>query len=149
MDHRKFQISNFKFQIWRSLGKTAPAVFAQTSHNVGTIGGEEGFGPWGNLGNKGIKEAAGAFASIISRIIGIMTIIAGIWFIFQFIIGAYSYMTAGGEQQKMTNATKKITSALIGLIVVVAAYAIMSLLGQLLGFEFLNLAPLIENLKPK
>jgi hypothetical protein len=149
MDHRKFQISNFKFQIWRFLGKTAPAVFAQTPHDLGSIGGEEGFGPWGNLGNKGIKEAAGALTSIISQLIGIMTIIAGIWFIFQFIIGAYGYMTAGGEQQKMTNATKKITSALIGLIVVVAAYAIMSLLGQLLGFEFLNLAPLIENLKPK
>jgi len=148
MDHRKFQISNFKFQIWRSLGKTAPAVFAQTSHDLGSIGGEEGFGPWGNLGSRGIKEAAGAFTSIISRIIGVMTIIAGIWFIFQFIIGAYGYMTAAGDQQKMSNATKKITSALIGLIVVVAAYAIISLLGRLLGFEILNPQVIIEKLKP-
>jgi len=150
MDHRKFQISNFKFQIWRSLGKTAPAVFAQTSHDLGSIGGEEGFGPWGNLGSKGINEAAGAFTSIISRIIGVMTIIAGIWFIFQFIIAAYGFMAAGGDQQKMANATKKITSSLIGLVVVVVSYAVMSLLGTLLGFKFLNVAQLIiQNLGPK
>ena len=148
MDHRKSQILNLKSQSWKSLAKTAPAVFAQTSHDLGSIGGEEGFGPWGNLGSRGIKEAAGAFTSIISRIIGVMTIIAGIWFIFQFIIGAYGYMTAAGDQQKMSNATKKITSALIGLIVVVAAYAIISLLGRLLGFEILNPQVIIEKLKP-
>jgi hypothetical protein len=79
-----------------------------------------------------------------------MTIIAGIWFIFQFIIAAYGFMAAGGDQQKMANATKKITSSLIGLVVVVVSYAVMSLLGTLLGFKFLNVAQLIiQNLGPK
>ncbi len=128
-----------------------PLVFGAEPTPLGQIGGEpgQGFGPWGNLGSQGIGEAAGALTNIISQIIGVMTIIAGIWFIFQFIISAYGYMTAGGDQQKMSTATKKITSALIGLIVVVTAYAIMSLLGKLLGFEFLNLTSLIENLGPK
>lgn len=126
-------------------------LLAQTEKPLGTIGGpsEKGFGPWGNIGTSNIDKAAGEFAYTISRIIGVMTIIAGIWFIFQFIIGAYSFMTAGGDSQKMNQATQKITSALIGLVIIVAAYAIISLLGALLGFKFLNLVPLIKNLSPK
>jgi len=128
------------------------AVFAQTPHELGPIGGpkDTGLGPWSWLFEKNEPSwAAGIFTNVISRTIGVMTIVAGIWFIFQFIIGGYSYMTAGGESQKMSQATQKITSALIGLAVIVAAYAIMSLLGELLGFKFLNLEPLIEKLGPK
>jgi len=160
MDRKKPQISKtalresfglLKSQIWEFLEKIALAVFAQTPHELGPIGGKgaRGLGPWAWLSEETkIGSAAGVFTDIISRIIGVMTIIAGIWFIFQFIIGAYSYMVAGGDQQKMTNATKKITSALIGLIIIVAAYAIISLLGTLLGFEILKPQILIEELKP-
>ena len=125
---------------------------AQTPHPLGQIGGpEEGFGPWGNLGQIGtqIGVAAGAFTNIISRIIGIMTIVAGIWFIFSFIIGAYGFLTAGGDSKKMGEAAAKITSAVIGLIVIVAAYALISLIGGLLGFEdILQPQKLIPLLKP-
>ena len=119
---------------------------------LGQIGGkpEEGFGPWGNLGKLGtkIETAAGNFTDIISNIIGIMTIIAGIWFIFQFIIGAYGYMTAGGDQKRVSDSASKITNALIGLVIIVAAYAIISLLGSLLGFDILNPILLIKQLSP-
>jgi len=156
MDHKK--VKSKKLPAYRTDRKVKnsfwgfnfiPLVFAQPTP-LGQIGGKpkEGFGPWGDLGAQGIKEATGAFTNIISRIIGVMTIIAGIWFIFQFIIGAYGYMTAGGEQQKITSATKKITSGLTGLIIVVAAYAIISLLGKILGFEILNPQLIIEKLRP-
>lgn len=118
---------------------------------LGRIGGgpEEGFGPWGWLSGKtNISASAGVFTDILSNIIGVMTIVAGIWFIFQFIIGGYAYMTAGEEPQKMGNATKKLTSSLIGLVVIVAAYAIISLLGSLLGFDILKPAALINIIGP-
>lgn len=117
--------------------------------DLGPIGGPTGFGPWGHLGTEQkISVAAGAFANIISRIIGVLTIVAGIWFVFQFIIGAYGFLTAGGDSKKMGEAASKITSAIIGLIVVVAAYALISLLGALLGFEILQPQKLIPLLKP-
>lgn len=118
--------------------------------SLGQIGGkpEEGFGPWGNLGSGTIEGAAGAFTKILSNVIGVMTVIAGLWFMFQFIIGGYGYMTAGEDPQKMGNATKKITSSLIGLVVIVAAYAVISLLGSMLGFDILNPQKIIFNLKP-
>lgn len=117
---------------------------------LGQIGGDDpSFGPWGGLGsNTSVNTAAGFFTKIISNVIGVMTIVAGIWFMFQFIAGGYAYMTAGEEPQKMGNATKKLTSSLIGLVVIVAAYAIISLLGSLLGFDILKPASLIQLLGP-
>jgi hypothetical protein len=116
--------------------------------DLGQIGGENGFGPWGNLGSQGLNEGAAAFTRIISNAIGVMTIIAGVWFIFQFISGAYGYMSASGNPEKMTQATGKITSALIGLVVVVAAYALISLIGSLLGYDVLNPQKIFEKLGP-
>lgn len=114
------------------------------------IGGEKGFGPWGNIAELGTKvgPAAKIFTRIISNIIGIMTVVAGIWFFFMLIIAAYGYLSAGGDSKKIEEATKKITSALTGLIVVVMAYALVWLIGKLLGFEILNPQDIIELLGP-
>ena len=116
---------------------------------LGTIGGEEGFGPFGGLGSEpDVGTAVGYFTQIISNIIGVITIIAGIWFVFMFIMGGFSFLTAGGDSKKMGEATAKITTALIGLIVVVSAYAIISLIGALLGFDILNPQDIISSLSP-
>jgi len=158
MDHKKVKSQKLpacrtgrKAKSWLGGFNFVPLVFGAQPTPLGQIGGkpQDGFGPWGNLGiSTSVDQAAKDLISIISRIIGIMTIIAGIWFIFQFITGAFSYMTAGGDQQKIGNANKKITFALIGLIVVIISYAIMSLLSELLGFKFLDLLPLIQKLGP-
>jgi hypothetical protein len=117
---------------------------------LGRLGGprEEGFGPFGNLDLSDITAGPRAFTQIISNIIGVITIIAGIWFVFMFIIAGFSFLTAGGDSKKMGEATAKLTSALIGLIVVVSAYAIISLIGALLGFDILNPQDIIERLGP-
>lgn len=115
---------------------------------LGTIGGTEGFGPFGNLDLTDVSAAAGAFTTVISNTIGVMTIIAGIWFVFMFIAGAFGYLTAGGDSKKIGDATQRITSALIGLIVIVLAYALISLIGALLGFEILNPQDIIIKLRP-
>ncbi|MCJ7792993.1 MAG: hypothetical protein MUP45_03390 [Candidatus Marinimicrobia bacterium] len=119
---------------------------AQTS--LGRIGGADGFGPFGNLDLGDVSAAAGAFTTIISNVIGIMTIIAGIWFIFMFIVGAFGYLTAGGDSKKIGDATRRIGTALTGLIVIVIAYALISLIGGLLGFDILNPQDIIIKLKP-
>jgi len=124
-------------------------ILAAEKYPIG--GWFEGLGPLGDVSSfaPNIDKSTGLLVKVISNIIGLMTIIAGIWFILQFISGAYGYLSASGDQQKITAATKKITSALIGLVVIVAAYAVMSLVGEILGFNFLDLVPLIRMLGPK
>ena len=72
-----------------------------------------------------------------------MTIIAIIWFAFVLITGAIGMMGAGGDKQAMESARKRITSGLIGLVVVIAAIFILDLVGTLFGIpNILNLGEL-------
>lgn len=75
---------------------------------------------------------------IVSNVIGFLTLIAGLAFLFYFLIGAINWITASGDNQKSQLARQQIFNALIGLIVVVLAYPIISVLSQLLGIHILN-----------
>lgn len=114
---------------------------------LGQIGGNQGFGPWGDVGKSTeISTSANAFTGIISKVIGVMTIVAGLWFILQFVIAGFNYMQAGGDSAKVRDAGAKITNAAIGLLTVVASYAIISLFGKMLGFDILNPQDIITKL---
>lgn len=87
--------------------------------------------------------AAGANPSnklslVLSNIIGFITVIGGLAFIYYFILGAINWVTAGGDTQKVTLARLQIINALIGLIIVVLANPITALLERLLGVPLTN-----------
>lgn len=105
-----------------------------------------GFGPLGNPGSNGIV----VFSNFISSAIGLMTIIAIIWFVFNFIIGAIGIIGAGGDKAGLENARKKIVSSITGLIVVIAAIFIIKLIGFLIGIpNILNLTQLFSQITGK
>jgi hypothetical protein len=93
----------------------------------------------GALNGKGLLAAPGngidIFVKFISGTIGLLTIIAIIWFIFTFITGAIGIISSGGDKAALESAQKKITTGLIGLVVVVIAIFAISLIGYLLGFS--------------
>lgn len=95
------------------------------------LGGVEGIGPLGTPGG----QAGSLFDNIISSIIGLITIIAGVWFIFLLIAGAIGVMTAGGDKANMETARKRITNGVIGLVIVVAGIFLVELIGKLLGLD--------------
>lgn len=92
----------------------------------------------------GTDSPAANFELLISRIIGVMTVIAGIWFIFTLFIGAIGWITAGGDKGAVETARKRIANGLTGLVIVLIAVFIISFVGQLLGFDILNLANFIN-----
>lgn len=102
----------------------------QIAINIGQL---EGIGPLGTPG--GAEGAADLFDDIISSTIGLITIIAGIWFIFLIISGGIGIMTAGGDKASLEGARRRITTGIIGLAVVVAGIFLVQLIGGLLGFE--------------
>jgi hypothetical protein len=103
-------------------------------------GGYTGFGILGNPGTNGI----GILQTAISTSIGLMTVIAFIWFTYLFIIGAIGIMTAGGDKQKLQTSRDKIVNALIGIVVVILAVSVISLVGYIFGIPFLNLTVLFN-----
>lgn len=115
--------------------------------DLGTIGGGEGFGPWAE---KALSEKNPGIilANILSNVLGVMTIFAGIWFLFQAIIAGYGYMSAGGDKEKIQTAGRKLTNAIIGIAVVAAAYGLLALLSSFVGIKFLDIGSAINLLTP-
>lgn len=60
----------------------------------------------------------------ISNIIGIFLSLLGVLFMILMIYGGYNWMTAAGDEQKIDKAKDTIRAAVIGLIIVIAAYAV-------------------------
>lgn len=60
----------------------------------------------------------------ISLIIQIALSFLGVIFLILTIYGGFLWMTAGGDNGKVDEAKKMITAAIIGLIIIVSAYAV-------------------------
>jgi len=103
---------------------------------------------YGRLGLQGVDASEGSLVltEIISNTIGIMTVIAFIWFVIQLFIGALSILTAGSDKNKVSEALVKIRNAFIGLVMVIMAIVIANIVGYFFGVDFLNLQFLINNL---
>lgn len=100
-------------------------------------GGFRGQGPLG-LEGKSSVESLSIFNGFLSAAIGVMTIIGAIWFIFLFLTGAIGIISSSGDKQKLTEARSKITTGLIGLVVMIASVFIIDLVGKLIGLDILN-----------
>lgn len=61
---------------------------------------------------------------IVAQIIRIFLGFLGVIFVFLLILAGYKWMTAGGDEGKITEARQQITAALIGLLIVLSAYSI-------------------------
>ena len=76
--------------------------------------------------------------SIISGAIQLILIVAALVFFFLLIIGGIRWMTAGGDKEKAGAARGQLTSALIGLAIVFAAWAIIRLIEVLFGVSIIS-----------
>lgn len=110
--------------------------------NFGPPGGFEGPGT-ANLFDT--ANPGTSFENIISTTIAVMTVVGGIWFFFIFITGAISIISAGGDKGQLETAKKKISNGLTGLVLVLISVAVLSLVGQILGVRFLDIATFITN----
>ena len=71
--------------------------------------------------------------SIVATVIKAFLGLLGIIFIFLMVLAGYHWMTAAGDEQKVTKAKDTIRTAIIGLIIIVAAYSITYFVLKALG----------------
>lgn len=77
--------------------------------------------------------------SLISAFIILALIAAALIFFFMLIIGGIKYITSGGDKGKAESARGMITAALIGLVIVFAAWAIVQLVEAFFGISIFTL----------
>ena len=82
-------------------------------------------GPLNTVGNaSGFNTAQRSIEPIAGTIISVFLSLLGVVFLILMIYGGYMWMSAAGNDDKVSKAQSLIKSAVLGLIVVVAAYAI-------------------------
>ena len=91
-----------------SLLSALPALALTTGINYGTIIG---------LGTRDVREVIMVIIQIIMGFLGIIAIII-------VLAGGFKWMTAGGNEEKVAEAKKLIIAGVIGLVIVLTAFAI-------------------------
>lgn len=110
-----------------------------------------GFRPPTSAYSEGSAEGAGAVTNLelfITNVIGFLTLLGSIFFIYYFVQGALSWITAGGDSGKIQKARDMMLNGVIGLIVIVASYSLVGIIGSILGLPLLNPRVMIQTIIP-
>lgn len=90
------------------------------------------------LNNSGIpnfKFEGAKLGTVVAAFIDVILVLATFLAFFYLVWGAFQYITAGGEKEKLHNARNRLTWAIIGLLVTFGAFLIAQYVAQVLGLE--------------
>jgi TRAP-type C4-dicarboxylate transport system permease small subunit len=85
--------------------------------------------------------------AIVAGLINVVLIVAAIVFFFILVIGGIRWITSGGDKANTEAARNQITAALVGLVIVFAAWAIIQLLQTFFGINIIG-GLTIETINP-
>lgn len=80
------------------------------------------------------KDFLGSF---FSRMLAFAILLAGLFFMAKLVNAGYIYLTSIGEPNKIQAATKEITNAAIGLMLVISTFFIIQIFQTVLGLKIL------------
>jgi hypothetical protein len=82
----------------------------------------------------GISGGTTDLYTIVGRVVNVVLGFLGIVLLFYFIYGGFRWMTAGGDEKQVDEAKRMIRNAVIGLVIIMASYALSSfVLNQLVA----------------
>lgn len=93
-----------------------------------------------NLGN--FTTSGGGTTALqlfLRNIINVVFGVAGIIFFFMLIRGGYEYITAGADKEAVQRATKRLTTAFVGIALIFSVYALVFVIEALFGISLLSL----------
>lgn len=79
------------------------------------------------------------FGTITPKLIGLLLAFGAITFFFMFIWGAISWVLSGGDKAHVENAKNRVTSALIGIVLLASSFAIIGFIEKFFGINILSI----------
>jgi hypothetical protein len=76
--------------------------------------------------------------TVFQGVFNIFIIIGVIYFIWHFIFAGYHFISAQGDEKQYQQAKNEITYALIGLVIIFFVFAILKIIGSILGIQGLD-----------
>jgi len=92
---------------------------SSASENLNKVGSGGSNAPYQNI-TVGYNDLASIIGVVIQAFLGLL----GVLFLVYILYAGYNWMVAQGDEEKVTKAKETIQRAIIGLIVIVGAYAI-------------------------
>lgn len=83
-------------------------------------------------------EGAPFFSRLLSALLGFAIVGGIVIFAFKFFSGALSWMTAGGDQNKVANAKSTVTNASIGVVTLLFSFFIINIVSCVVGVNLIN-----------
>ena len=118
-------------------------LLAQTPKDLGPL---KGLGPLGEFIPTEEDPGTTVFTKFLSTFVGIMTVIAFIWFLYNIFMGAIAWIGSEGDKAKLQSAQKRITHAIVGLIIVISALFIIRIIGAIFDIDLLNIGNFITKI---
>jgi len=73
--------------------------------------------------------------SVFRNVVVALTALVGIALFIMLVIGGYGFLFSGGDQKKLEKARGTLTSAIIGVVVIVVAYLILETIHRFTGVD--------------
>ncbi len=83
---------------------------------------------------------------LINAVLSFVMVIAALLVFFYLLWGGIEWITSGGDKGKTERARQKIVAAVIGIIILAASFAVVTLVVRFLGFSSLN--DVLDNVQP-
>ena len=84
------------------------------------------YGSASGLGTNDLRTTAASIINVALSLLGIVALVI-------ILVGGFEWMTAGGEEEKTAEARKRIFAGVIGLAIILSAFAIARFVFQKLG----------------
>lgn len=88
-----------------------------------------------SVGDASSTSAEGIVQTIILNVITLFFAVGGLGVVVYFLWGAVDWILSGGDKEKVSNARKKMTNAIIGLVLLALSFAIIRTIGLITGFD--------------
>jgi hypothetical protein len=116
------------------------SLYAVLALNANDIGDIQGIGPLGQMPvGANVGTINDKFAELVSIVIGFLTFGGAMWFVFQIILGGITWIGSGNDKNQIQTSQKRITNAVIGLIILISAMVIIQVIGFVFGIDILNI----------
>ncbi len=76
---------------------------------------------------------------IVTALIRLILVIAALAFFFIMIIGAIQWITSGGDKTALEGARGKVTSAIVGVVILLSLFALLKIIEDFFGIDILTL----------
>jgi heme/copper-type cytochrome/quinol oxidase subunit 2 len=96
---------------------TAPAAHAQQLETEDIL--DSSFGETAGLGQADLKESIAGLIRVVLGFLGVVAVVI-------VLMGGFKWMTAGGNDEKVEEAKRLLLAGVIGLAIILSAYAITS-----------------------